>query len=215
YSYEVIKDIADYLLQRTSVRPVIGIICGSGLSSLADNITDTQSFAYEDIPNFPVSTVEGHVGRLIFGYLEGLPVMAMQGRFHYMKDPNDPRFGPRFPPMANAYDAHLIKRRVRSPKIWAIDSEVHEGVYTCLGGPNYETVAELKMLHIMGVDAVGMIPSTSLITNKCALEYNTSGEQANHEEVVSVGKSRQAICRELLCRVLKEIGKEFNLPTKQ
>ncbi|TMW45488.1 hypothetical protein DOY81_009435 [Sarcophaga bullata] len=79
YSYEVIKDIADYLLQRTSVRPVIGIICGSGLSSLADNITDTQSFAYEDIPNFPVSTVEGHVGRLIFGYLEGLPVMAMQG----------------------------------------------------------------------------------------------------------------------------------------
>ncbi|TMW45487.1 hypothetical protein DOY81_009434 [Sarcophaga bullata] len=58
--------------------------------------------------------------------------------------------------MANAYDAHLIETARKIAKDMGIDSEVHEGVYTCLGGPNYETVAELKMLHIMGVDAVGM-----------------------------------------------------------
>ncbi|XP_036317609.1 purine nucleoside phosphorylase-like, partial [Rhagoletis pomonella] len=83
YSYELIKEIADFLLERTDIRPKVGIICGSGLNSMADHITDTQAFDYKDIPHFPVSTVEGHVGRMIFGYLEGMPVVAMQGRFHY------------------------------------------------------------------------------------------------------------------------------------
>lgn len=46
-------------------------------------LTDTDRFPYEDIPNFPVSTVEGHAGQMIFGYLKNVPVMCMQGRFHY------------------------------------------------------------------------------------------------------------------------------------
>lgn len=46
-------------------------------------LTDTDRFPYEDIPNFPVSTVEGHAGQMIFGYLNKIPVMCMQGRFHY------------------------------------------------------------------------------------------------------------------------------------
>ena len=56
---------------------------GTGLGQLASEITDTYEFAYQDIPNFPVSTVEGHSGRLIFGKLGGIDIMAMQGRFHY------------------------------------------------------------------------------------------------------------------------------------
>ena len=56
---------------------------GTGLGQLASEITDAYSFSYNDIPNFPVSTVEGHAGRLIFGKLGGKDIMAMEGRFHY------------------------------------------------------------------------------------------------------------------------------------
>ena len=56
---------------------------GTGLGKLASDITDAYEFSYKDIPNFPVSTVEGHAGELIFGKLGGKDVMAMEGRFHY------------------------------------------------------------------------------------------------------------------------------------
>lgn len=51
--------------------------------SIADSLTEKQVFPYEEIPHFPTSTVKGHVGQLVFGYLENVPVMCMQGRFHY------------------------------------------------------------------------------------------------------------------------------------
>lgn len=66
------------------------------------------------------------------------------------------RFGPRFPPMNKAYNATLIKLGRQVAEELGISNIVHEGVYTCLGGPNFETVAELKMLRMIGVDAVGM-----------------------------------------------------------
>lgn len=50
---------------------------------MAENLTQSDSFAYEDIPNFPVSTVQGHAGKMIIGLLKGVEVMCMQGRFHY------------------------------------------------------------------------------------------------------------------------------------
>lgn len=55
----------------------------SSLDALGDTLTDKDIFPYEQIPQFPVSTVEGHVGQMVFGYLDGIPVMCMQGRFHY------------------------------------------------------------------------------------------------------------------------------------
>ena len=73
-----------------------------------------------------------------------------------LQGPNDPRFGPRFPPMNKAYDDTLKSYAYDIAKELGIEAQVHEGVYTCLGGPNYETVAELKMLKILGVDCVGM-----------------------------------------------------------
>ena len=63
--------------------PETAIILGTGLGQLATEITDSYEFSYKDIPNFPVSTVEGHAGKLIFGKLGGKDIMAMEGRFHY------------------------------------------------------------------------------------------------------------------------------------
>ncbi|KFZ63825.1 Purine nucleoside phosphorylase, partial [Podiceps cristatus] len=80
--YEVCKETADWLRARTIQRPKIAIICGSGLGGLADVLDNKTVFPYEDIPHFPRSTVAGHVGRLVFGELNGQPCVCMQGRFH-------------------------------------------------------------------------------------------------------------------------------------
>ncbi|XP_050337321.1 purine nucleoside phosphorylase-like [Bactrocera neohumeralis] len=280
-TYEAVKAIADNILSRIKVKPVIGIICGSGLGSLTEAITNAQNIDYKDIPGFPVSTVPGHAGRLVIGMLEGLPVLAMQGRFHYyegyplvkcslpvrvmkvmgieylmvtnaagginptykvgdimlirdhinfvgfsgnspLRGPNDDRFGPRFPPMTDAYNPALITRALSVAKEMGIPDVVKVGTYCFLGGPNYETIAECKMLHTCGVDAVGMstahevvvaqhcglkVFAFSLITNKSSLDYEKK-EYANHAEVVAVGKSRESTCRELMCRMIKSIAAE-------
>ncbi|MDD4645008.1 MAG: purine-nucleoside phosphorylase, partial [Bacteroidales bacterium] len=74
---------AEFLLKKTDIRPLTGIVLGTGLGKLVDDIRITDKIPYSAIPNFPVTTVEGHQGNLIFGYLAGKPVVAMQGRFHY------------------------------------------------------------------------------------------------------------------------------------
>jgi len=96
---------------------------------------------------------------------------------------------------------------------------VREGVYVMVGGPNYETVAELKMLKELGVDAVGMstIPETivahhcgmkvfacSLITNMCVVEYNT-GIDTNHEEVIEWGRKRANDMKDFVARMVEVI----------
>ena len=83
-----IKTAAEYILNKLETKPEIGLILGSGLGSLADLIENPQFFPYEEIPNFPVSTVEGHEGRLVVGTLQGKNVIAMQGRFHYYEGYN-------------------------------------------------------------------------------------------------------------------------------
>jgi purine-nucleoside phosphorylase len=80
---EQIKQTASFIASKVSFEPEIGIILGTGLGGLAEGIEMAGEIAYKDIPNFPVSTVEGHAGRLIFGMLGGKRVVAMQGRFHY------------------------------------------------------------------------------------------------------------------------------------
>lgn len=82
FSFEKVKEIADWLLERVELRPKIGIVCGSGLGGLGDRLTNTKIFPYSDVPNFPSSTVVGHKGNLIFGLLNNVPVVCMQGRFH-------------------------------------------------------------------------------------------------------------------------------------
>lgn len=77
------KESVEYIKERVKKIPKIVIVLGSGLGSLSDDIKDNTVINYKDIPNFPVSTVPGHKGELIFGKLEGIPVIAMNGRFHY------------------------------------------------------------------------------------------------------------------------------------
>jgi len=80
---EQIQETASYIRARMHTAPETAVILGSGLGNLVNELTDTYEIAYKDIPHFPVSTVEGHSGRLIFGKLGQKDIMAMQGRFHY------------------------------------------------------------------------------------------------------------------------------------
>ncbi len=87
--YERALEAAEYLENRTDgFKPKIGIILGTGLGKLANDIDKISEIPYEDIPFFPLSTVEGHAGKLIIGYLESVPVVAMSGRFHYYEGYN-------------------------------------------------------------------------------------------------------------------------------
>lgn len=278
YTYELLQSIAKFLLDRTTLRPKIGIILGSGLGKIADNLTDRFVFPYETIPHFPVSTVKGHEGRLVFGLLNGTPVMCMQGRFHYyegyplwkcampirvmklvgvthliatnaagglnpdfevgdimiLKDhinfmgfggnnplqgANEDRFGPRFPPMSKAYDKQLRAKALDIAIDLNIDDIVKEGVYTMLGGPNFETVAELNMLRLCGVDGVGMstvhevitahhcgmtVFAFSLITNRCITNYENEDE-TNHNEVIETATLRGPVIKSLVSRIVNYI----------
>ena len=80
---ETIKSTAKYIQEKVSFSPKAGIILGTGLGGLVDEIDIKYVLPYETIPDFPVSTVEGHSGRLIFGLLNGIEIVAMQGRFHF------------------------------------------------------------------------------------------------------------------------------------
>uniref|UniRef100_A0A8C7NJ95 purine-nucleoside phosphorylase n=1 Tax=Oncorhynchus mykiss TaxID=8022 RepID=A0A8C7NJ95_ONCMY len=160
----------EWLLSRTRHRPKIAVVCGSGLGLLADGVTNKEIFPYADIPNFPVSTVPGHEGCLVFGILKGKSCVFMQGRFHL-------------------YEGYsLCKVRV----------------YCMVSGPNFETIAEARMLQVLGCDSVGMstVPEVtvakhcglrvfglSLITNKVSLDYSRE-EKVNHEEVLEISKMR-------------------------
>lgn len=82
-SFDFYKKSADYILSKIPQNPTIGMILGSSLGSLADKIENKITVDYKDIPNYLVSTVESHAGKLIFGELEGKYVCCMSGRFHY------------------------------------------------------------------------------------------------------------------------------------
>jgi purine-nucleoside phosphorylase len=78
-----IYEALEFIRLRCSSRPEVGIVLGSGLGSFANEIKTEYEINYNEIPHFPVSTVEGHSGKLIFGELSGRKVVAMAGRFHY------------------------------------------------------------------------------------------------------------------------------------
>jgi purine-nucleoside phosphorylase len=72
-----------YLVERVTVLPELGVILGSGLGAFADFVEEKVVIPYKDIPHFPISTVEGHAGQLVFGQVEGRKIVVMQGRFHF------------------------------------------------------------------------------------------------------------------------------------
>ena len=273
--YDQVLEAVQAIQTRTSLKPEVGVILGSGLGDLATEIAEPAIVPYADIPHFARSTVKGHAGRLIIGLLENVPVVAMQGRFHLYEGyhlqvltlpvrvmrqlgahtlivtnaaggvnpayrpgdfmlirdhinmpglaganpllgPNDERFGGRFPPLAHAYDAQL---RALAHAIAASSPEImlHEGIYTMVGGPNYETGAELRFLRAVGTDAVGMstVPEVivarhagmkvlglSLITNTAT--GNETGE-VNHAEVLAAADAVRPRFAALVRGIVREI----------
>lgn len=272
-----VAEAAADIRTKTKIQPRIGIVLGSGLSSLADAIEQSDSIPTAEIPHWPISTVAGHAGRLVFGRLEGQPVMVLQGRAHFYEGydisllalpvrvmhalgvttliltnaagglnpafkagdlmvirdhlnfpgmaghnplfgPNDDRLGPRFPDMTNAYDPAL--RVLAHDAAKAAGFELQEGVYAYVGGPSFETPAELRFLQIAGGDAVGMstAPSTvaarhiglrvlgiSTISNM-ALPDPAPGTQQNHEEVLEAGRLAVPRLIEVIRGVLRALA---------
>lgn len=83
FPLEQIDEVVKSLQQRTSRHPHVGIILGSGLNDLAESVADPDVIPFADLPHFPVSTVQGHAGRIVIGELEGQTVFVMQGRIHF------------------------------------------------------------------------------------------------------------------------------------
>ena len=114
------KESFDYIQTQTKVQPTIGIILGTGLGGLVNEINIIDEIPYENIPNFPVSTVKSHSGKLIFGELGGKQVVAMQGRFHFYE----------------GYDMQEVTFPVRVMKFMGIEklflSNASGGVNPCL-----------------------------------------------------------------------------------
>ncbi|HAS41565.1 MAG TPA: purine-nucleoside phosphorylase [Microscillaceae bacterium] len=137
---ENIREAVAFIQNKTQVTPAVGIILGTGLSGLANEIEAIDTIEYEDIPHFPVSTVESHKGRLIFGNLGGKAVVAMQGRFHYYE----------------GYSMQQITFPVRVMKLLGIN---HLFVSNAAGGLN--TSFELSELMII-TDHINLLPANPL-----------------------------------------------------
>jgi purine-nucleoside phosphorylase len=135
------KESFDYIQTQTKVQPTIGIILGTGLGGLVNEINIIDEIPYENIPNFPVSTVKSHSGKMIFGELGGKQVVAMQGRFHFYE----------------GYDMQEVTFPVRVMKFMGIEklflSNASGGV-----NPDYE-VGEIMIID----DHINLFPAHPLI----------------------------------------------------
>jgi purine-nucleoside phosphorylase len=253
------QEAASAVRQRTAHRPQIGLILGSGLNALADQVQDADYISYSDIPYYAQTTVAGHKGRLVLGRLADQDILVMQGRIHayegislqrvtlpvrvmhelgirtlivtnaagginpsfragdlmLIRDhiglmamtggnplwgPNDDSLGPRFPAMNKAYDPAL--RRLALGVASDLGIELKEGVYVGLGGPTFETPAEVRFLHMIGGDAVGMSTVHEVIVarhmgmrvlgvsgiSNAAVHDADAEEEASHEEVLAAGQ---------------------------
>ncbi len=208
--YKELKECIKSIRRITDFEPEIAIVLGSGLGEFANNIKTVATVDYDQINGFPVSTVSGHKGRFVFGYINDKRVVAMQGRVHYYEGytmqkvvmpirimamlgakkliltnaaggvnanfkagdlmlitdhissfvpsaligKNIDELGVRFPDMSQVYTKNLQDIAKECAKKCNID--LKEGVYVQLTGPNYETPAEIKMIGMLGGDAVGM-----------------------------------------------------------
>jgi len=125
--FKTVQKASQYIQNIIKEKPEIGIILGSGLGPLADEIENPIEIDYKDIPGFPVSTVVGHAGKLVFGTLEGKKVLAMKGRFHYYE----------------GYDPKQVTLPVRVMKLLGINNLL---VTNAAGGINKEFSTGALML---------------------------------------------------------------------
>lgn len=263
--WDKVQQTVTYILDKTNFNPEYGIILGSGLGNFVEDIAVEFSIPYNELPNFPVTTVAGHGGRLIFGTVGTKKVVAMQGRFHFyegysmqqvtfpvrvmkhlgvqklivsnasggvnpgykvgdvvliydhinlmpehpLRGANDERFGPRFVNMSEPYSRAMIKKAKEIAVQQGID--VKDGIYLGLQGPTFETLAEYRMVKILGADCVGMstVPEVivarhmdmecfglSVITDMGDTEDNLA--TVSHEEVLEAARGAEPKIRTLI-----------------
>ena len=263
-----VQETVNYIQKKTNFTPDYGVILGSGLGSFTDDLQIEYTIPYNEIPNFPVSTVEGHKGALVFGTIASKKVVAMQGRFHFyegysmkevtfpvrvmkylgitklivsnasggvnpgykvgsivfLKDQinllpehplnglNDERFGPRFVNMSEPFSRKMIQKANEIAN--KLNISVHDGVYLGLQGPTFETLAEYKMVKILGADCVGMSTVPEVIVAR-HMNLETFGisvitdmgneesiDSITHEDVLEAAKGAEpkvrAIIKELI-----------------
>jgi purine-nucleoside phosphorylase len=269
-----IQAAVEFIRQAVSdVEPAVGIVLGSGLGALVDEMEIDAAINYAEIPKFPASTVDGHLGRLVLGTLSGVPVAVMQGRVHMYEGysakqvvfptrvlvrlgaeslvitnaagclndrfrareimlisdhlnlsgtnpligPNDMALGPRFPDMSDAYD--LEYRQIAREVAKDANLTLREGVYAGLFGPAYETPAEIRMLRMLGSDAVGMSTVNEVIAARhmgarviglSCLSNMAAGISAvplTHEEVKAAADAIAADLARLVIGIVARIGK--------
>ncbi len=212
------RQATEYIKKLISAMPKIGVILGTGLGGVADELEVEVEIPYGDIPGFPVSTVSGHKGSFLIGRLSGQNVIVMQGRVHYyegytmrelampirvmrmlgvetlivtnasgginesytpgdivvisdhikfsldspLRGVNPSEFGDRFFDMTTAYTPALGELAKEAGRRIGLD--LKDGIYAYMGGPQFETPAEIRMLRLMGADLVGMSTVPEVIT---------------------------------------------------
>lgn len=256
-------ETAALVLRRCKLRPVLGIVLGSGFQPILSQCTAILEIDFSALPGFPRLSVMGHVGKLVLGYLQKTPVVILGGRGHYYEghsmqqatfpirvlaelgvrtllltnaaggiNPDfavgdfmaisdhinfmgdNPLFGPlplgerRFVDMHEAYNKGL--RRILAQAAKEAGLKLHEGVYLAVGGPSYETPAEIKAFAALGAHAVGMgtvpevivarqcglkVAAVSCITNLAA---GRSAKPISHDEVLETGRKTATAAADLL-----------------
>ncbi|MBU1093204.1 MAG: purine-nucleoside phosphorylase [Firmicutes bacterium] len=270
--YQQAQQTIEYINKHYSNQhPKIGLILGSGLGSLIDEMTETKVFSFEELPHFEVSTTQGHSGKLVIGKLNKILIVALSGRYHFYegydlsvvtfpirvmkllgvstliltnacgainKDfkpgdlmvindhlnlvSNNPlmgknidEFGPRFPDSSEIYTKSL--RTIAHQTAKNLGFSLRDGVYAWWTGPSYETPAEIKMIRILGADAVGMstVPEALVASHMdmkvlgiSCLTNMASGildQKLSHQEVLDVAQSVQVKFRNLIKNIISEI----------
>lgn len=262
--WEKVQQTVHYIKEKTNFSPEYGVILGSGLGSFTDDIKIEFTLPYDEIPNFPVSTVEGHKGALVFGTIGNKNVVAMQGRFHFyegydmkevtfpvrvmkylgveklivsnasggvnsnyevgsivilkdqinmlpehpLRGKNDERFGPRFVNMSEPFSKRMMAKAKEIAQ--DLNIKVQDGIYLGLQGPTFETLAEYKMVKILGADCVGMSTVPEVIVAR-HMDLETFGisvitdmgneesiESITHAEVLEAAKNAEPHVRNLI-----------------
>ncbi len=273
--YEKLLSCYECVREKTDFVPKVAIVLGSGLGDYAESIRVAQELPYGEIAGFPVSTVPGHAGKFIFGYVDEIPVVCMKGRVHYYEGypvtdvvlparlmkllgaevlfltnaaggvnasfhpgdlmlirdhiavfapnpligPNIEKLGTRFPDMTHVYDVELqqtIRQAAKENGIY-----LQEGVYAQLTGPSFETPADIRMMRLLGADAVGMstvveaiaarhcgmrVCGISCISNLAA---GMTDNPLTHEEVQEAADMAAPCFKKLVTESVKSFSKDL------
>lgn len=267
-----LNEAVSYIKSQTNATPKVGIVLGSGLGNLSQVIDVETEIEYGKIPHFPVSTVKGHGGKLLFGKLNGTNVLCMSGRFHFYEGysaqqvvfpvrvmkmlgietlllsnaaggvnaaykvgdlmvindhisffttnpligKNVEELGTRFPDMSEPYNKALIVKAMEIGK--ANNIHLHQGVYTAVTGPTFETHAEYRLIKVIGSDVVGMstvqeciaavhcgmkVFAVSVVTD---LGIREEDNVITHEEVLQAAKEAEPKLTLLFSELAKVVG---------